>query len=177
MVGIGHLKRRFGQYAGVWVGAFLLAGAAMLGLMALGTDLMDAADLALPVVLALTGLTLGAGVVISFFSGETPMTKILVLVLALLLAMPLLWAPVAAAVAIAFFADRSIEYSQTYAAFQIGVSRVLFPVSVWLGDGDLFGWVWTAFQWVSTVVGFLSAMAKIWPAIRRLLGPEPPVEA
>jgi hypothetical protein len=46
-----------------------------------------------------------------------------------------------------------------------------------LGQGDLFGWVWTAFQWVSTVVGFLSALARIWPAIRRLLGPEPPVEA
>jgi len=91
--------------------------------------------------------------------------------------LPLLWAPVSAAVAIAFFADRSIEYSESYAAFQIGVSRVLFPIGQALGQGDLFGWVWTAFQWVSTVVGFLSAVAKIWPAIRRLLGPEPPVEA
>ena len=42
--------------------------------------------------------------------------------------------------------------------------------------GDLFGWVWMAFQWVSTIVGFLSAMAKVWPMIRRLLGPEPATE-
>ena len=77
---------------------------------------------------------------------------------------------------IAFFADRSIEYSGSYAAFQIGVSRVLFPIGQALGQGDLFGWVWTAFQWVSTVVGFFSALAKIWPAIRRMLGPEPVTE-
>lgn len=106
MIGIGHLKRRFGQYAGVWVGVFLLSGVAILAMMALGTDLMDAADLALPILLALTGLALGAGVVMSFFSAETPLTKILVLVLALMLLLPLLWSPVSAAVAIAFFADR-----------------------------------------------------------------------
>ena len=94
-----------------------------------------------------------------------------------LLALPLLWAPVSAAVAIAFFADRSIEYSEAYAAFQIGVARVLFPISQWLGGGDLFGWVWSAFQWVSTLVGFLSALARIWPMLRRLLGPEPVEES
>ena len=149
MVSLAHLKRRLGQYAAVWVGAFLLSGAAILTGLAF-TDLMTAADLVLPVGLALT-----------------------VLALAGLLVLPLLWAPVSAAVAIAFFADRSIEYSQAYAAFQIGVSQVLFPVSRALGDGDLFGWVWGAFQWVSTVVGFLAALVKLWPVLRRLLGPEP----
>ncbi|MBU1384934.1 MAG: hypothetical protein KKG14_07065 [Alphaproteobacteria bacterium] len=176
MFSLAHLKRRLGQYAAVWVGAFLLAGAAILAGLWFA-DLMTAADAVLPVALALTALAPGGGVVASLMSRETLGTKLVVVLLAAVLVLPLLWAPVSAAVAIAFFADRSIEYSQTYAAFQIGVSRVLFPVSVWLGDGDLFGWVWTAFQWVSTVVGFLSAMAKIWPAIRRLLGPEPPVEA
>ena len=176
MFSLAHLKRRLGQYAAVWVGAFLLAGAAILAGLWFA-DLMTAADAVLPVALALTALAPGGGVVASLMSRETLGTKLVVVLLAAVLVLPLLWAPVSAAVAIAFFADRSIEYSQTYAAFQIGVSRVLFPVSVWLGDGDLFGWVWPAFQWVSTVVGFLSAMAKIWPAIRRLLGPEPPVEA
>ena len=139
MISLAHLKRRLGQYAAVWVAAFLSSGTGIL--IGLGfTDLMTAADL---------------------------------LLLATLLVLPLLWAPVSAAVAIAFFADRSIEYSEAYAAFQIGVSRVLFPISQWVGEGDLFGWVWTAFQWVSTVVGFLSALAKVWPMLRRLLGPEP----
>jgi hypothetical protein len=176
MISLGHLKRRLGQYAALWVGAFLLAGAGILvGLFF--TDLMAATDRVLPVMLAGVAVGLGAGVVASLLSSETLGTKIVVLLLAALLVLPLLWAPVSAAVAIAFFADRSIEYSEAYAAFQIGVSQVLFPLSQALGDGDLFGWVWTAFQWVSSVVGFVSALANIWPMIRRLLGPEPAPEA
>ncbi|MBI2262349.1 MAG: hypothetical protein HYU62_11895 [Caulobacterales bacterium] len=176
MVSLAHLKRRLGQYAAVWVGAFLLSGAAILAGLAF-TDLMTAADLVLPAGLALTTLALGAGLVASLASRETVGTKLVVLVSAGLLVLPLLWAPVSAAVAIAFFADRSIEYSQAYAAFQIGVSQVLFPISQALGDGDLFGWVWSAFQWVSTVVGFLSAVVKLWPMLKRLLGPEPATES
>ena len=176
MFNLAYLKRRMGQYAALWVGGFLLSGAAILmGLLA--ADLMVAIDWVLPVLLGATALALGVGLVLSLLSGETLGTRLAVLLLAVLLALPLLWAPVSAAVAIAFFADRSIEYSETYAAFQIGISRVLFPLSQALGDGDLFGWVWTAFQWVSTVVGFFSAVAKIWPAIRRMLGPEPVTEA
>jgi hypothetical protein len=176
MFNLGYLKRRLGQYAALWVGGFLLGGAAIL--VGLGfADLMTAVDWVLPVMLGALVLATGAGVVVSLLSGETVGTKLVVLLLAVLLVLPLLWAPVSAAVSIAWFADRSIEYSESYAAFQIGVSRVLFPISQALGQGDLFGWVWSAFQWVSTVVGFLAALSRIQPAIRRLLGPEPPVEA
>ena len=175
MIRLAHLKRRMGQYAALWVGGFLLSGAAILAGLAV-TDLMTAIDGVLPVLMAGVALGLGAGVVASLLSGETVGTKILVLLLAVVLALPLLWAPVSAAVAIAFFADRSIEYSQAYAGFQIGVSRVLFPISQAIGDGDLFGWMWTAFQWVSSLVGFVSALSNIWPLVRRLLGPEPAAE-
>jgi hypothetical protein len=173
MVGIGHLKRRLGQYAGVWVGAFLLCGAAILGMMALGADLMVAADMALPVLLAVTGLALGAAVVLTFFSNETPLTKILVLVLALLLLLPLLWAPVFAAVAIAFFADRQIEYSDAYVGFRVAVYNLMTPLSDGFGVGAVLDALWRAFQWVATVVGFISAWINAWPVIRRLLGQEP----
>lgn len=172
MVSLAHLKRRLGQYAAVWVAGFLLAGVGILAGLGFA-DLMTAVDLVLPAGLLLVALAMGAGVVASLASRETVGTKLAVLVLAALLVLPLLWAPVSAAVAIAFFADRSIEYSEAYAAFQIGVARVLFPISQWVGGGDLFGWVWSAFQWVSTLVGFLSAVAKVWPMVRRLLGPEP----
>lgn len=175
MISLAHLKRRLGQYAAAWVAGFLLSGAAILISLAFA-DLMTAADRVLPAMLMLAALALGTGLVASLWSRETLGTKLVVLLLAGLLALPLLWAPVSAAVAIAFFADRSIEYSEAYAAFQIGVARVLFPISQWFGDGDLFGWVWTAFQWVSTVVGFLSAMARVWPMLKRLLGPEPAQE-
>lgn len=172
MVGIGHLKQRLGQYAGLWVGAFLLSGAAILLLMT-RMDLMDAADLVLPVMLALTGLALGVGVVMSFFSSETPLTKILVLVLALLLLLPLLWAPVSAAVAIAYFAERSIEYSAVYAGFRIAVSNLLWAASESFGWVAMFDGLWRAFQWIASVVGFVSAWVNAWPFIRRLLGQEP----
>lgn len=175
MISLAHLKRRLGQYAAAWVAGFLLSGAAILISLAFA-DLMTAADRVLPAMLMLAALALGTGLVASLWSRETLGTKLVVLLLAGLLALPLLWAPVSAAVAIAFFADRSIEYSEAYAAFQIGVARVLFPISQWFGDGDLFGWVWTAFQWASTVVGFLSAMARVWPMLKRLLGPEPAQE-
>jgi hypothetical protein len=175
MFNLAYLKRRLGQYAALWVGGFLLSGAAILvGLMF--ADLMVAIDAVLPVVLGATALALGVGVVLSLLSGETLGTKLVLLLLALLLALPLLWGPVSAAVAIAFFADRTIEYSVVYRDFQIGVSRVLFPLSEALGQADVFGWVWSAFQWVSTVVGFFAAVAKAWPVIRRLLGPEPATE-
>ena len=176
MFNLAYLKRRLGHYAALWVGGFLLSGAAILTVLTFG-DLMVAIDRVLPVLLGAITIAFGVAVVLSLVSSETLGTRLAVLLLAVLLALPLLWAPVSAAVAIAFFADRSIEYSTSYAAFQIGVSRVLFPIGQALGQADLFGWVWTAFQWVSTVVGFFSAVAKVWPAIRRLLGPEPVAEA
>ena len=176
MFNLAYLKWRLGQYAGLWVAGFLLSGAGILvGMYFL--DLMVAADRVLPVLLGLVTLGLGAGVVMSLVSGQTVGTKLLLLVLAVLLALPLLWAPMSAAVAIAFFADRSIEYSESYATFQIAVSQVLFPLGQALGDGDLFGWLWSAFQWVSSLVGFVSALVNIVPMIRRVLGPDPAVEA
>lgn len=175
MISLAHLKRRLGQYAALWVSGFVISGVGV-WLAALFLDLMAATDLVLPATMMGMALGLGVGVIASLVSRETLGTKLVVLVLGALLALPLLWAPVSAAVAIAVFADRSIEYSATYAAFQIGVARLLFPISEAIGDGDLFGWVWSAFQWLSTVVGFLSAMSKLWPAVRRLLGPEPKTE-
>ena len=54
----GHLMRRISQYAALWLGAFMLSGGAMLAAMPF-MDLMAAADLILPVMLALTVLALG----------------------------------------------------------------------------------------------------------------------
>lgn len=175
MFGIAHLKRRFGQYAALWVAGFVVSGAAILiGLVFM--DLMAAADLVLPVLMGLVALVLGVGVIASFLSRETVGTKLAVLATALLLALPLLWAPVSAAVGIAFFADRSIEYSVAYADFQIAVASVLYPLSEYLLGGAVFGAVWEGFQFFATLVGVISAVAKAWPYVRRALGPEPAVE-
>ncbi|CAN5216217.1 hypothetical protein BH10PSE1_BH10PSE1_32630 [soil metagenome] len=167
-----YLKTRLGQYGAVWVGSFLLAGAAIL-IGCLFLDLMEATDLVLPFVLGGAGLALGVGVVTSLVSNQTLGTKLVVVLLALVLVLPLLWAPVSAAVLVAFFAQRSIEYSQVYAGFQIAVGQILYPISVWLTGGAVFQSLWTAFQMVASVVGFFSALAGLWPIIKRVLGPEP----
>ena len=173
---IAHIKRRLGQYGALWVGAFLLAGLAILAATAV-EDLIAAVDHVLPVMLAGTALGLGIGVIASLVSGETLGTKLIVLALAVVLSLPLLWAPVAAAVVLAFFADRSIEYSLVYAGFQIGISELLFPLDAWVRSGAVFGSVWALFQGVATVVGFISALSNIWPLLRRAFGAEPAAAA
>ena len=175
MVSLAHLKRRLGQYGATWVVGFMLSGLAIL----VGTafaDMIAVTDLVLPVLMIGVVLALGAGVAMTWLSNQTLGTKIAVLILALLLVLPLLWAPVSAAVAIAFITDRAIEYSTVYAGFQIRVSELLFPLSQALFGSSLIGLVWGAFQVVASVVGFISALANIWPFIRRVLGPEPVAE-
>ena len=176
MFSAAHLKRRLGQYGAAWVIGFLVAGAGIL-IGSLFMDMMAAADLVLPVVLGGVGLALGVGVVATLWSSQTVGTKLVVVVLAGVLVLPLLWAPVSAAVAIAFFAQRSIEYSGVYAGFQIGVSRLLYPLSEWAFGGAVISTLWWAFQVVASVVGFFSALANVWPIIRRVLGPDADVEA
>jgi lysylphosphatidylglycerol synthetase-like protein (DUF2156 family) len=176
MVGWGHIKRRLGQYGAVWVLAFLLAGSAIL-LGTLFDDLIATFDRVLPVAMAGAALALGVAMIATLLSRETVGTKLVTVVLASALVLPLLWAPLAAAAAIAFFANRSIEYSGTYAAFQIGVSELLFPLEERVRSGAIFGSVWALFQGVATVVGFMSALSNIWPLLRRLFGPEPAAAA
>ncbi len=172
MFDIAHLKQRFSQYAALWLAGFLVSGAAILVGMLL-MDLMAAADLVLPVLLALVALILGAGVVASFLSNRTLGTKLAVLLAAVLLILPLLWSPVSAAVVIAFFADRSIEYSAAYADVQSAVASVLFPLSELFLGGAVFSAVWAGFQFFASLVGVISAVARAWPYVRRILGPEP----
>ena len=169
---IGHIKRRLGQYGAAWVTAFLIAGAAILTGM-LFEDFIVVTDWVLPVTMAAAVLALGVGLILTLVSGETVGTKLVVAALALMLVLPLMWAPPAAAVVIAFFADRSIEYSQTYAAFQIGVSELLYPLDELVRSGAIFGSVWALFQGLASVVGFISALSNIWPILKRALGAEP----
>lgn len=172
MIGLAHLKTRLAQYGAAWVTAFLIATASILiGLMF--ADLIVATDWVLLVMISATVLAAGLGVIVSLLSRETLGTKLAVLLLGLILLLPLMWAPIAAAASIAFFADRSIEYSGVYASFQIGVSELLFPLEELVRSGAVFDSVWTLFQGVATVVGFISALANIWPILRRVLGPEP----
>lgn len=177
MISLAHVKRRLGQYGALWLAGFALALAIILGGMAFGLDLMVAADMALPAAWAGQGLALALGLALTWARGPSLGTSLALTLLALLLVLPLLWAPTAAAVVVAFFADRSIEYSTAYAAFRIGVSDILYPASEAIFGPGLIQTMWQGFQIAASVVGFLSALANLWPRLRRLLGPEPAVES
>ena len=144
--------------------------------MAFGLDLMIAADMALPAAWAGQGLALALGLGLTWARGPGLARSLAVTLLAVALALPLFWAPTSAAVIVAVVADRSIEYSTAYAAFRIGISRLLYPASDAIFGPGLIQTMWQAFQIAARVVGFLSALANLWPRLRRLLGPEPAVE-
>lgn len=169
MDGLAHLRRRLSQYGAVWVLGFVLAAAAMLLLM-LWLDLMEAADLVLPPLWLAVSLALAAGVALSFRAPLTWAARAAVLALALLLWLPLLWAPTSAAGLIAFVADRPIEYSQAYYGFRVAVGRLLWPLEQALFGGGVVEGLWSAFQVVASIIGFLATLANLWPMVRRALG-------
>ena len=166
------IRTRLGQYGAAWLISFVLA---LLGVLAGGwlaqMPLVKVADLVLPVEFA--GLTLAvlAILVLTLTAGrETVATRLVVFVLALLLFLPLLWGPVLGAIAAAWIGHVSIEYSTVYAQFRIQISQLLFRLAGLVFANPLMDTIWTAFQAVATVVGFLSSFFQIWPRILRLLG-------
>jgi len=100
-------------------------------------------------------------------------TKSLITALALLLVLPLLWAPVLAVVVTAAIAGASVEYSTVYAAFRISVSNLIYPLVAMLGEDPLVGFVWQAFQVVASIVGAIASVLQVWRFVKPLLyGPD-----
>lgn len=166
------IRTRLGQYGAAWLISFVVSLIAILAGAALAhMRLVEVADLVLPVgfagltfaVLAVLVLTLTAG-------RETVATRLVVFVLALLLFLPLLWGPVLGAIAAAWIGHVSIEYSEVYAQFRIQISQILFKLASLMFANPLIDTIWTAFQAVATVVGFLSSFFQVWPRVLRLLG-------
>jgi hypothetical protein len=96
-------------------------------------------------------------------------TKSLVTALALLLILPLLWAPVLAVVVTAAIAGASVEYSSAYADFRIAVSHLIYPLVALLGEDPLIGFVWQAFQVVASFVGAVASALQVWRVIKPFL--------
>lgn len=172
MVNSALIRTRLGQYGAAWLTSFVLALIAILAGAGLAhMRLVEVADLVLPA--AFAGLTLAvlAVLVLTLTAGrETVATRLIVVVLALLLFLPLLWGPVLGAIAAAWIGQVSIEYSEVYAQFRIQISQALFSLAGLMFANPLIDTVWMAFQAVATVVGFLSSFFQVWPRILRLLG-------
>ena len=174
MIARKHLRRRLGQYGALWLGGFV-GTLVVMAVMVFGvrTPLAAAADLVLPIALALLGLAVIAGVGITVVKDVGLSTKSLITALALLLVLPLLWAPVLAVVVTAAIAGASVEYSTVYAEFRIAVSNLIYPLVAMLGEDPLISFVWQAFQVVASIVGAIASTLQVWRFVKPLLyGPD-----
>ena len=158
---------RLGQYGALWLSAFLtvLATTAATSLVA-RLDLVDVADIVLPVAFVLLGAALVLGVGMTAVSRAGPGAKSLVAALALLLALPLLWAPVLAVLIVAAIGGVVIEYSTAYAHFRIAVSQLVYPLMSLFTQSPPATAAWTMFQVAASVVGFLASALQVWRTIR-----------
>lgn len=168
------IGRRLSWYAGAWVGTFLLTLIACLaGPLAVSWRVVEIADLLLPFALIFLAAGTAVAIVQVLLTAETLGTKLAVILLAIILVLPLLWAPISGAVLAAYLSGVAIEYSTVYAAFRIGVSRAVYPVYAALFGGGAVQQAWDFFQAASTVVGLLAGIVRIWPVIVGLLGGRP----
>ena len=172
------LKTRLGQYGAAWVGSFLLV--LILTLVAtflLGMELPKVANGLLLVWLSALTVLLLTGVGLTLAGRDSPGIKAVVVLLALILGLPLLWAPVLAVVVAANIVHTPIEYSEVYAWFRITVSQVLYPLVSAIVSGAAIAWVWEMFQIFATIVGGIASAIQVWNFLRRMFAPPTPVEA
>lgn len=161
------LKSRLSAYGAVWLASFVLVlGGTAIATLGLGYDLIDVADLVLPVSFTILGLAVLVGVGITVISRASLIAKCLVTLLALLLILPLLWSPVLAVLIVATIAQAAIEYSSAYANFRIIVSQLIYPLVALLVEGPLVAMVWNLFQVVASVVGFVASALQVWRVIK-----------
>jgi hypothetical protein len=179
-VNLGHVGRRLGQYGAAWALSFLIVLVmALAAHFFLHMNPIPTANALLSVSLMVLSLMVLAAVIGTVMSRESVGAKIAVVVLAVILILPLLWAPVLAVVLAARLERVPIEYSTVYAGFRITVSQLLYPLFRAVFSGAALEWVWNAFQVIASIVGFCASAAQLWLFWRRGSGgraaPEPAV--
>lgn len=172
------LKTRLGQYGAAWVGSFLLVLAlSLFATFVLGMEMAAVADGLLMVSLAALTVALLAGVVMTVIGRDSVGIKLVIVLLALMLGLPLLWAPVLAVVVVANLNHSPIEYSEVYAGFRITVSQILYPLVSAVVSGAAIRWVWEMFQIFATIVGGIASAIQVWNFLKKMFAPPAPVEA
>ena len=160
------LDRGIERFGIAWILAFLASVTLFTPVSALASHgryaLIDSVLAALLVLLALGWM--GAVIAALFARGATPVAKLIFLMAAGGLFLPLLWSPVLGAVVAAWLTGAAIEYSQVYAQFRIHVGQLLFPLVTTLTRSNLFDLGWNAFQAAATIIGFVAAVTQLWPS-------------
>lgn len=168
MSGGDLLKRRLGQYGAAWVASFLIVLVGSLGsVMAFHINPIRVADVLLPAAFAVLSLALIVFAVRTLMATVSLWTKLGLLILGVVLALPLLWSPVLAILVSATATHAVIEYSTAYAQFRIIIGRLLYPPTALLFRDSVVESVWYGFQVVATVIGFIAAATQVWPMMLR----------
>ena len=169
MLNLDVIRLVLRRYGLVWLGAFgTVLAAALLGRYLAKIDYIPAADLLLTLALPALGLLLVGFLVYIALLAETWLTRGVLVVLTLALALPLLWAPILGVVAGAWVADVSIEYSSVYAGFRIAVGKLLYVITERIFGSPLVESAWKVMQGFAALVGMVSAVANTWRAVQRL---------
>ncbi|WP_310538518.1 hypothetical protein [Phenylobacterium sp.] len=169
MLNLTLIRLRLRQYGLVWLAAFaLVLACALIAWKLARIDYIRAADMLLTGTLPVLGLILVGFVIHVLSRKQTPLTKAVLIIFALGLALPLLWAPVLGVIAGAWVADVSIEYSSAYAAFRITVGRLLYVVTEQVFGSPLVDAAWKTMQAFAGLVGFISAAVHSWRAVERV---------
>lgn len=166
------VSRGFSQFAAAW---FLSFGVTLvvvcISAFRARTDLYEITDRVLLGVLAALALGWFLSVALALLAPRaSSVSKVAYVLLAGLMLLPLLWAPVLGAVVGAWLTGAAIEYSGVYAQFRIHVAQLLYPVSTGAFHLDLVDVVWNAFQVVATIIGFLASVVSLWPLVSQQLG-------
>jgi hypothetical protein len=168
MLNFDLMALRLRQYAAAWVASFLVVLiATAVARFLLHMDLISAINVLLLVAFAVIAVLAALFLGLTFTSGETGATKGALFGTALVLALPLLWAPALGAVASAFFGQVSIEYSSVYAAFRVLLGNALFLVLRLFSENPVIEVGMKLMEAFATVVGFIASVSQLWEVLGR----------
>ena len=166
MLNFDLMALRLRQYGAAWVLSFLavlIAGATAQFLLHM--DLVSVINVLLLIAFAVIAVLIAAFLALTFTANETGATKGALLGTAIVLAAPLLWAPVLGAVTAAFFGHVSIEYSTVYAAFRILIGKAVWAVLRMFSENPVLDAGMKLMEIFAAVVGFIASVSQLWEVL------------
>ena len=168
MLNFDVFRRRLAQYGAAWLLAFFLVLVGTFALrLGLNMPLAGACDVMLSISFVALGLVWAWFAIVTLLSGESVMTKLVLIVGALILLIPLLWAPVLGAILTAWIGHAEIEYSNVYAQFRVVLGTVLYTLTKLIFGNPLVDAAMSFFQGLATFVGFIAACAQLYEVFGR----------
>lgn len=156
------VRQHLAGYGTVWFVAFLLvlAGTLVSNLI-FQVSYLNTADVLLAIAFFCLIALSAAYLLGAIFSDEQAGTKIVLALSALVLFMPLMYAPVLALRLYGFFARQLLEQSAIYAGFQAVVTRTMTAVAERIIGGEYVAIAIKVLQVGGAIIGTVAAIAEL----------------